>query len=84
MSDDAQKYNNEFEDIKNKICELIILEKDIISRRYTLYIEEVKRIENDLDLTIWINNYSYIFTIYGQKDLEKIYKLYCISKKNKV
>ena len=84
MSDDAQKYNNEFEDIKHKICELIISEKDIISRRYTLYIEEVKRIENDLDLTIWINNDSYIFTIYGQKDLEKIYKLYCISKKNKV
>ena len=57
--------------IKKKICEIIFAEKDMIRRRYTLYIEDIEKLKNKQDIKIWINNYRYIFTKYGREDIDK-------------
>jgi len=64
--------NYDIELIKKKICEIIFAEREIIKRRYTLYLEEVDALNNKLDIKIWINNYRYIFTKYGRDDIDKL------------
>jgi|688.fasta_scaffold1073404_1 hypothetical protein len=64
--------NYDIELIKKKICEIIFAEREIIKRRYTLYLEEVKQLNSSLDIQIWINNYRYIFTKYGKEDIDKL------------
>ena len=64
--------NYDIELIKKKICEKIFAEREIIKRRYTLYLEEVKQLNSSLDIQIWINNYRYIFTKYGKEDIDKL------------
>jgi hypothetical protein len=62
----------ELEKIKKKICKIIIDERDMLRRRYTLYIEEVGILENKNDIKVWINNNRYIFSKYGKEDIDKI------------
>jgi hypothetical protein len=62
----------ELEKIKNKICKIIIDEKDLLRRRYTLYIDEVGILENNHDIKVWMNNNRYIFSKYGKEDIDKI------------
>jgi hypothetical protein len=62
----------ELEKIKKKICKIIMEEREMLRRRYTLYIEEVRILENNQDIKIWLNNYRYIFSKYGKEDIDKI------------
>ena len=64
--------NYDIELIKKKICEIIFAEREIIKRRYTLYLEEVEQLNSSWDILIWINNYRYIFTKYGKEDIDKL------------
>jgi hypothetical protein len=64
--------NYEIQLIKKKISDLIFVERDIITRRYTLYLQELKELNNALDIQLWINNYRHIFSKYGREDIDKI------------
>ena len=64
--------NYDIELIKKKICEIIFAEREIIKRRYTLYLEEVEQLNSSLEIQIWVNNYRHIFTKYGKEDLDKL------------
>jgi hypothetical protein len=64
--------NDDIELIKKKICEIIFAEREIIKRKYILYLEEVEQLNSSLDIQIWINNYRYIFTKYGKEDIDKL------------
>jgi hypothetical protein len=64
--------NCEIQSIKKKIINLIFAERDIITRRYTLYLKEVEQLNNVLDIQLWINNYRHIFSKYGRDDIDKI------------
>lgn len=58
--------------IKKQIYNLINDEKDMIKRRYTLYIDDIEKLQNKFDLYIWLNNNSYIFSKYVQQDINNI------------
>jgi len=51
---------------------LIFEEREIITRRYTLYLQEVEELDSALDIQLWINNYRHIFSKYGREDIDKI------------
>jgi hypothetical protein len=62
----------EIQSIKKKISDLIFAEREIITRRYTLYLQEVEELNSALDIQLWINNYRHIFSKYGREDIDKI------------
>jgi hypothetical protein len=64
--------NDEIKLIKKKISDLIFAEREIITRRYTLYLQEVEELDNALDIKLWISNYRHIFSKYGREDIDKI------------
>ena len=64
--------NYEIQTVKKKISDLIFAEREIITRRYTLYLQEVEELDNALDIQVWINNYRHIFSKYGREDIDKI------------
>ena len=64
--------NYDIELIKKKICKIIFAERDIITRRYTLYLEEVEQLNSIFDIQIWINNYRHIFSKYGKEDIDEL------------
>ena len=64
--------NYQIQTVKKKISDLIFAEREIITRRYTLYLQEVEELDNALDIQIWINNYRHIFSKYGREDIYKI------------
>jgi hypothetical protein len=64
--------NCEIQLIKKKISDLIFEEREIITRRYTLYLQEVEELDSALDIKLWINNYRHIFSKYGRDDIDKI------------
>ena len=51
---------------------MIFAEREIITRRYTLYLQEVEELDSALDIQVWINNYRHIFSKYGREDIDKI------------
>jgi hypothetical protein len=64
--------NDEIQSIKKKISDLIFAEREIITRRYTLYLQEVEELNSAFDIQLWINNYRHIFSKYGRDDIDKI------------
>ena len=64
--------NYEIQTVKKKISDLIFAEREIITRRYTLYLQEVEELDRALDIQVWINNYRHIFSKYGREDIDKI------------
>jgi hypothetical protein len=64
--------NCEIKLIKKKISDIIFIEREIITRRYTLYLQEVEELNSAFDIQLWINNYRYIFSKYGREDIDKI------------
>ena len=64
--------NYQIQTVKKKISDLIFAEREIITRRYTLYLQEVEELDSALDIQIWINNYRHIFSKYGREDIDKI------------
>jgi len=64
--------NCEIQLIKKKISDLIFAEREIITRRYTLYLQEVEELNSAFDIQLWINNYRHIFSKYGRDDIDKI------------
>ena len=64
--------NCEIQSVKKKISDLIFAEREIITRRYTLYLKEVEELNNAFDIQLWINNYRHIFSKYGRDDIDKI------------
>lgn len=62
--------------IKKDIYKLINDEKDVITRRYSLFIDEIEQLTNKHDIFIWLNNNSYLFSKYAAADIKNIfYKL---------
>ena len=66
------KMNYQIQTVKKKISDLIFAEREIITRRYTLYLQEVEELDSALDIQVWINNYRHIFSKYGREDIDKI------------
>jgi hypothetical protein len=64
--------NDEIQSIKKKISDLIFAEREIITRRYTLYLQEVEELDSALGIQLWINNHRHIFSKYGREDIDKI------------
>ena len=64
--------NYEIQSIKKKISDIIFIEREIITRKYTLYLQEVEELNSAFDIQIWINNYRHIFSKYGREDIDKI------------
>jgi hypothetical protein len=64
--------NCEIQSIKKKISDLIFAEREIITRRYTLYLQEIEELNNAFDIQLWISNYRHIFSKYGRDDIDKI------------
>ena len=59
--------------IKKDIYKLINDEKDMIKRRYTLYIDDLEQLNNKRDVYIWMNNNSYLFSKYAADDIKNIF-----------
>lgn len=64
--------NYQIQTVKKQISDLIFAEREIITRRYTLYLQEVEELDGALDIQVWINNYRHIFSKYGREDIDKI------------
>jgi hypothetical protein len=64
--------NYQIQTVKKQISDLIFAEREIITRRYTLYLQEVEELDSTLDIQVWINNYRHIFSKYGREDIDKI------------
>ena len=64
--------NCKIQSIKKKISDLIFEEREIITRRYTLYLQEVEELDSAFDIRLWISNYRHIFSKYGREDIDKI------------
>jgi hypothetical protein len=64
--------NDEIQSIKKKISDLIFAEREIITRRYTLYLQEIEELNSAFDIQLWISNYRHIFSKYGRDDIDKI------------
>jgi hypothetical protein len=64
--------NYQIQTVKKQISDLIFVEREIITRRYTLYLQEVEELDSALDIQVWINNYRHIFSKYGREDIDKI------------
>ena len=64
--------NYQIQTVKKQISDLIFVEREIITRRYTLYLQEVEELDSALDIHVWINNYRHIFSKYGREDIDKI------------
>ena len=51
---------------------MIFAEREIITRRYTLYLQEIEELNSAFDIQLWISNYRHIFSKYGRDDIDKI------------
>jgi hypothetical protein len=64
--------NHQIQTVKKQISDLIFAEREIITRRYTLYLEEVEELDSAFYIKLWINNYRHIFSKHGREDIDKI------------